>query len=263
MRYLSFADCQTEGRVAFNRSKNGSLVGLAGLPLSAAWKLALNLCPFKGEQIWLVIENPPATKPDKPGRGERMTEELNNRPATISNDEEAIAPDSSPATIAMLLDVLEREYVTLLTELSAHLHSPDAAADALHDTYVKLRSKPSVADVRQPRSYLYRMAINLALNNRRRDLRTIASASFELESLPDGMPDPERSALAFGEMEQMFSALHMLAPKSRAIFLARWRDEKTNDEIAATFGIHKRSVQKDLAQTELHLRAMLGRVKQG
>ena len=141
MRYLSFADCQTEGRVAFNRSKNGSLVGLAGLPLSAAWKLALNLCPFKGEQIWLVIENPPATKPDKPGRGERMTEELNNRPATISNDEEAIAPDSSPATIAMLLDVLEREYVTLLTELSAHLHSPDAAADALHDTYVKLRSK--------------------------------------------------------------------------------------------------------------------------
>lgn len=192
-----------------------------------------------------------------------MTEKSNNRPATISSDEEAMPPVSSPVAIGMLLDVLEREYVTLLTKLSAHLHSPDAAADALHDTYVKLRSQPSVSDVHQPRSYLYRMAINLALNNRRRDVRTIAAANFELEGLPDAMPDPERSALAVREMEQMFSALHMLAPRSRAIFLARWRDEKTNDEIAATFGIHKRSVQKVLAQTELHLRATLGRLKQG
>lgn len=159
----------------------------------------------------------------------------------------------------MLLDTLEREYVLLLTQLSARLRSPDIAADALHDAYVKLRSRPPISDLRQPTAYLYRMAINLASNSRRKDVRSISTAMAEFEGLPDGMPDPERSALAIREMEQMFAALHDLAPRSRAIFLARWRDEKTNEEIAAAFAIHKRSVQKDLARTESHLRTKLGR----
>lgn len=174
-----------------------------------------------------------------------------------------VAGAGSRDSAADLLAALEQDYAVLLIKLSAYLRSPDAAADALHDTYVKLRSQPPVADLRQPRAYLYRMAINLALNSRRKDIRAIPKVMSEFEDLSDCAPDPERSALAIREMEQMFAALHALAPRSRAIFLARWRDEKTNEEIAATFGIHKRSVQKDLARTELHLRTMLGRLKQG
>lgn len=191
-----------------------------------------------------------------------MTEKSCDRQEANSN-EGAIAGTGSPGSAADLLAALEQDYVALLVKLSAYLRSPDAAADALHDTYVKLRSQPPVTDLRQPRAYLYRMAINLALNSRRKDVRTVPSEMFEFEALPDAAPDPERSALAIREMEQMFAALHALPPRSRAIFLARWRDEKTNEEIATTLGIHKRSVQKDLARTELHLRAMLGRPKQG
>lgn len=192
-----------------------------------------------------------------------MTDKSNSRGVPVSNREGELDGDASSDSVARLIAVLEQDYVVLLAKLSAKLGSPDAAADALHDTYVKLRSLPSIVDLRQPSAYLYRMAINLALNNMRKHARTISASDFELAALPDGMPDPERSALAVREMEQMFAALHALAPRSRAIFLARWRDEKTNEEIAAAFGIHKRSVQKDLARTELHLRAMLGRLKQG
>ncbi|AOH86950.1 hypothetical protein AWL63_19685 [Sphingomonas panacis] len=162
-----------------------------------------------------------------------------------------------------MLAVLEREYATLLIKLSAHLRSPEAAADALHDTYVKLRSLPPIRDVRQPVAYVYRMAINLALNRMRRDARAISVQMSQLENLPDGMPDPERSALAVREMEHAFGALNALPSKRREIFLARWRDGRTNEEIAVAFGMHKRSVQKVLARTELHLRSLLGRQKKG
>lgn len=192
-----------------------------------------------------------------------MTEKSCDRQEADSNDEGAIAGASSPDSAAELLAALEQDYAALLIKLSAYLRSPDAAAEALHETYVKLRSQPPITDLRQPRAYLYRMAINLVLNSRRKDIRTVTKVMSEFEALPDGAPDPERSALAIREMEQMFAALHALSPRSRAIFLARWRDEKTNEEIATTLGIHKRSVQKDLARTELHLRAMLGRLKQG
>lgn len=192
-----------------------------------------------------------------------MTEEPCDRQEVSSNDEGAVAGAGSASSAEDLLAALEQGYAALLTKLSVYLRSPDAAADALHDTYLKLRSQPPVTDLRQPRAYLYRMAINLALNSRRRHIRMVPKAMSEFEGLPDGAPDPERSAVAIREMEQMFAALHALSPRSRAIFLARWRDEKTNEEIATTLGIHKRSVQKDLARTELHLRALLGRLTQG
>ncbi len=192
-----------------------------------------------------------------------MTEESCNRQEANLNDEGAIAGAGSPDSVVELLATLEQDYAALLIKVSAYLRSTDAAADALHDTYLKLRSQPPITDLRKPRAYLYRMAINLALNSRRKDIRTVTKVMSEFADLPDGAPDPERSVLAIREMEQMFAALHALSPRSRAIFLARWRDEKTNEEIATTLGIHKRSVQKDLARTELHLRAMLGRLKQG
>ena len=93
----------------------------------------------------------------------------------------------------MLFRSLEQDYAALLIKLSAYLRSPDAAAEALHETYVKLRSQPPITDLRQPRAYLYRMAINLALNSRRKDIRTVTKVMSEFEALPDGAPDPERS----------------------------------------------------------------------
>lgn len=192
-----------------------------------------------------------------------MIEDGNNSAAPTESYEGAPEPGDQAAAISMLIAALEQDYASLLVKLSAHLRSPEAAAEALHDTYVKLRSQPLVSNVRFPKAYLYRMAINAALNRARKDARTDFATQSEFEGVPDAMPDPERTVLAVREMEQVFSALHALPPKTRAIFLARWRDEKTNEEIAVAFGIHKRSVQKDLARTELHLRQMLGRQMKG
>jgi RNA polymerase sigma-70 factor (ECF subfamily) len=104
------------------------------------------------------------------------------------------------------------------------------------------------------------MAINLALNSMRRNGRIILADMAELEAIPDPMPDPERAALASREMDHAMAALRTPVEASRYL-LARWRDEKTNEEIALAFGMHQRSVQKELARTELHLRKVLGRLR--
>ncbi|MFW2448503.1 MAG: sigma factor-like helix-turn-helix DNA-binding protein [Qipengyuania pacifica] len=63
-------------------------------------------------------------------------------------------------------------------------------------------------------------------------------------------------------MSRALQALHALPIRRQAIFLAKWRDEKTQGEIAAEFGLHKRSVQKELARAEKYLRKVLRRPRQ-
>jgi len=164
---------------------------------------------------------------------------------------------TSQSPVEQLLALLEIEYATLLARLSVHLHSPEAAAEALHDVYVKLRAEPSISDLHSPRSYLYRMAVNLAKNKSRRDWRTVNMDDAELSEFPDSAPDQESAALAMDEMARALRALHALPARRQAIFLAKWRDEKSLGEIAAEFGLHKRSIQKELARAETYLRKVL------
>lgn len=163
----------------------------------------------------------------------------------------------SPAE--QLLDLLETEYATLLARLSAHLRSPETAAEALHDVYVKLRAAPVIGDLRSPRSYLYRMAINRAKNLGRHEAFLKLAPVEKIEELLDQRPDPERAAGDRLEMEQALAALDRLPLQRREIFLARWRDEKLLTEIASDMNLHKRTVQKELARAEQYLRSALGR----
>lgn len=169
---------------------------------------------------------------------------------------------TSQSPVQQLLALLEIEYEPLLTRLSAHLRSPEAAADALHDVYVKLRAEPSIGDLYNPLAYLYRMAVNLAKNRSRSDRHTVNIDDAGLSEFPDSAPDQESAALATDEMSRVLRALHTLPAQRQAIFLAKWRDEKSQGEIAVEFGLHKRSVQKELARAEAHLRKILRRPKQ-
>src|SRR3546814_4265392 len=83
----------------------------------------------------------------------------------------------------------------------------------------------------------------------------------ELLEIPDDAPDQQTAALALDEKNRAMDALHALPTRQRAIFLAKWRDEKLQSEIAAEFGLHKRSVQKELTRVELYLRKVLRRPK--
>lgn len=191
-----------------------------------------------------------------------MTDDSTSSQPSRTSQTDASFQATSQSPGQQLLALLETEYEPLLTRLSAHLRSPEAAADALHDVYVKLRAEPSIGDLYNPRAYLYRMAVNLAKNRSRSDRHTVNIDDAWLSAFPDNAPNQESAALATDEMSRALRALHALPARRQAIFLARWRDEKSQGEIAVEFGLHKRSVQKELARAEAHLRKILSRPKQ-
>ena len=161
------------------------------------------------------------------------------------------------ASLKRLLEALEADYDHLLARLTGTLRSPDAASEALHDAYLKLERGAVVGDVRHPLSYIYRMAINLAKNRRRHEMRfTPADAAAALD-LADDAPDPERAASARRTLSRVFDMLEALPTQRRDIFLAAWRDGKTQVQIAGEFRLHKRTVQKELARAERDLRTAL------
>lgn len=161
--------------------------------------------------------------------------------------------------VDLLLETLEQEYLLLVQRLSNHLGSREAAEEALHDAYLKLKAGPNIVNLRAPLPYLYRMTINLALNQRRNQGRLQTLGDADIAHFPDDDPGPERIALATDEIERALTALHKLPSRRREIFLARWRDEKSQAEIATEFAMHKRSVQKELSKVEKYLRKVLGR----
>ncbi|PZU64017.1 RNA polymerase sigma factor [Sphingobium sp.] len=188
-----------------------------------------------------------------------MTDDSEPSPPAPASEIDASFQATNQSRAQQLLALLENDYDALLARLSAHLSSPEAAADALHDVYVKLRAEPFIGELRNPPAYLYRMAVNLAKNRSRSDWHTVNMDDARLSEFPDSAPDQESAALAVDEMNRALQALHALPAQRQAIFLAKWRDEKSQGEIAAEFGLHKRSVQKDLARAEAHLRKILRR----
>lgn len=161
------------------------------------------------------------------------------------------------APLDRLRNLLEAEYDLLLVRLSGALRSPDAATEALHDAYLKLGSGAAIGEVRKPLAYLYRTAINLAKNRRRHEKLFTPADAAAVAGLTDDAPDPERAAGARLALARVLDALETLPTQRRDIFLAAWRDDKTQAEIAAAFGLHKRTVQKELARAERHLRTAL------
>ena len=160
-------------------------------------------------------------------------------------------------TLKLLRVLLEAEYDLLLGRLTRALRSADAASEALHDAYLKLEGGAVLGEIRQPLSYLYRMAINLAKNRRRHERLFTPADAAAVVGLADDTPDSERAVGARQALARVLDALETLPAQRRDIFLAAWRDEKKQVEIAAEFGLHKRTVQKELARAERHLRTAL------
>lgn len=163
---------------------------------------------------------------------------------------EAPAVGVADERLLSLQRTLEKNYTSLVRRLAGVLRSQDRARDAVHDAYVKLGNGPRVGDVRNPLAYVYRMALNLGLNVAVRDARVSIASPDLISSLRDEAPDPERIAFAMHDYNRLLRALDALPERRREIFLARWRDEFTLDEIAAHFRLHKRTVRKELEKAE-------------
>jgi RNA polymerase sigma factor (sigma-70 family) len=155
-----------------------------------------------------------------------------------------------------LMALLVTAYPDLKKRLVGRLGSTDRASEALHDTYLRLHRSEIVGEVRNPRSYLLTMALNIASNQARSEAKHLSAAEVEtLIELPDATPDPTRIAEARSELGAVEQALQALPVRRRAIFRRFWVESATYKEISLEYNVSERTVRHELLLASRHLHA--------
>ncbi len=156
----------------------------------------------------------------------------------------------SESFVALLRRLLVADYSSLKLRLARRFGSVDFAGEVLHEAWLHLnRSELGALDVpvRNPSAYLYRLALNIAVDQKRADGRWLAKA--EVDSVcrqAVNELDPGRIAEARAELASLARALDDIPPRRRAIFLASRLHNLSHKEIAQRYGVTVRIVDREL-----------------
>jgi RNA polymerase sigma-70 factor (ECF subfamily) len=146
-------------------------------------------------------------------------------------------------------------YDELVRRLTRRLGSADLAREVIHETYLRFERVGDMEPVRNPDGYIYRTAVNIAKNKGTIERRYLNASDTELLiGIVDEAPDPERSAQARSQAEVLKRALTQLPPRRREIFEASWGDEVPHAELALRYGVHVRTIQRELEQAAKFVR---------
>lgn len=140
--------------------------------------------------------------------------------------------------------------------LRSRVLAADEVEDIVQECYCRLSQLSDTSHILEPRAYLFTMARNIALRQRRR-ARVVRiepildGESFELVS---DQPLPDRVAAGRQELDRVRAALGTLSERARRIFLLRRIDGLSQKEIAERLGVTEAVVENDASRS---LRAIL------
>jgi len=134
--------------------------------------------------------------------------------------------------------------------------SAATAADVVHDAFLRMLRAPA-NDLRNPRSYLFKIASNIAVDEYRKQWRAerIIDANAEIDlSVADPAPQADAVLIASDEIAVLHQALAELPPRCRDVLLLHKFEGLSYAEIAARLGITKNTVMAQLAKAISTLR---------
>jgi len=134
-----------------------------------------------------------------------------------------------------------------------------AAADAVQEAFLRLLGAPT-EDVRDLRSYLFRIAGNIVIDEHRRRVRVGALIDFSVAldaSAPDPSPSPDAALMSAETLAELERALSDLSPRSREVLLLHKFEGLSYSEIADRLGIAKNTVMVHMANAMSTLRHRL------
>lgn len=162
------------------------------------------------------------------------------------------------ASWAELQRHLLMRYAIFKKRLTRYLGSADLASDALHDTWLRLERGGAISTVRNPDTYLFSMAVNIASNRRRAESRRLTSSEVEaLFEVADDQPDAERVAEARSELEVIVTAIGELSERQRAVLLAARIEGTSRRDLARRFDVSERYIQRELQVAHEHCAARI------
>jgi RNA polymerase sigma-70 factor (ECF subfamily) len=150
---------------------------------------------------------------------------------------------------ASLKDRFISRYAYLLKRLEYLMGSRENAADALHETWLRLETMTDAGKVANTDAYLLGIANNVMVDQYRREQRHHHEEDIdELFFVADELADPERIVAARRNLEAMIGILDGLPARRRTILLAARVQGQLNQEIADDLGISLRLVEQELSK---------------
>ena len=141
---------------------------------------------------------------------------------------------------------------TLVTMVRDRATAEDCAQETFERAYRSWKSWRPDAPVE---AWLHRIAINVAISDRRH--QRIRQAGEIIRRL--GRPEPGPDPASVAEHSDMLAAMKKLPPKQAAALVLRHYHGYSNREIAAALGVPEQTVASRLGAARKHLQAVLGR----
>lgn len=150
---------------------------------------------------------------------------------------------------------VEKYYQQLVRYLTTRLRDRQLAADVAHDAYVRILEGGRGESIEFPQAYLYRTAINIAVDvHRRSSVRRSESFEDVDPEVKGSIPTPHASLYQQQRVGLVERALDELPENCRTAFLLRKLDGLAHHEIAAQMGISKDMVEKHIVNAMKHCR---------
>lgn len=134
----------------------------------------------------------------------------------------------------------------------------DAAEDILQDAYIKLWKNCSSVDYDKVKSYLYSIANNMFLNEKKHE--KVVHKYNEQHKKQETNESPEFIMLEKEFMEKLEKTIASLSEKQREVFLLNRIEKKKYKEIAELLNISVKAVEKRMHQALVIMRAEIGNV---
>jgi RNA polymerase sigma-70 factor (ECF subfamily) len=191
--------------------------------------------------------------PDSPPRAARDLQALSDDALMV-----AVAGDVGDA-----LDLLIARFrVPLFAFLVRYTGDRSLAEDLLQETFIRVYRKRHLYDRHQPaRPWLYRIAMNLAIDHFRRAAVATVQATVAVEEAADGQDSLVDSAIRQDVRREIAGAVAALPPAQRAAFILHQFDGLNYSEISRVTGRRLNTVKSDMRRALAALRRCLG--KQG
>jgi RNA polymerase sigma factor (sigma-70 family) len=161
----------------------------------------------------------------------------------------------SPDDITALFVEIRGELLALLQRRTGHA---DIAADLAQDLFVRLSAiRVVLPDRQQARAYIFRMAVNLAIDRARSEGRRSNILSGVELLFENASPDPEMLTVNRDQIRRIDLALDELPPKCREVLMLARVYGLSHKEIAEKMGVSISLVEKYQLRALRHCRGRL------
>lgn len=168
-----------------------------------------------------------------------------------------LLPAAGEAQHSLISRLFRENNQALLNFLLTHLHNEHEASEVAQEAYVKLLQLDKPQAISFLRTYLFRIAANLAIDRLRRGNRKSRIERFQAVQEWTTGPAVEREVLAAQEVALLRQAIAELEPKyQRAFIQHKFRDRPIAD-IAAELHVTPRMIRTYIARAVLYCRLRL------